>query len=298
MIGAQAHRWTYAVFVCALLSGAGNNGSDRTEEHAAQLLERFVPPSVLDWLAEDPTLMRELLAFLSDADSVQGGAIAELVFRATEFGSRDLLPRSRGHPAAQEFSLRKTPQDTKADAGAATITANQSTLPNEHPEYLEDVEEDDQAADRTVPRPETLVEQVPEAARRFIGWLQQGLSDGALPVNQAGALVHFVDEGMLLVSPRIFREFAKHCGRGFVAIPDNAPGEPDIGKSIQRQVLRAGWHLRADKGVNILTYQVMRRNRPASRLSGVVFPNPERFVDPVPPVNPLLVRLREERGDT
>ncbi len=71
----------------------------------------------------------------------------------------------------------------------------------------------------------------------------------------------------------------------------------DIGKSIQRQVLRAVWHLRADKGVNIQTYQVMRGNRPASRLSGVVIPNPARFVDPVPPVNPLLARLREERGD-
>ncbi len=127
-------------------------------------------------------------------------------------------------------------------------------------------------------------------------WLQQGLSDGTLRVNQAGALVHFVDEGMLVVSPRIFREFAKRIDEdgGSTA---NAPGESDIGKSIQRQVLRAGLHLRADKGVNILTYHVMRGNRPASRLSGVVIPDPARFVDPVPPVNPLLVRLREERGE-
>ena len=33
-----------------------------------------------------------------------------------------------------------------------------------------------------------------------MAWLQQGLADGTLPVNVAGALVHFVPEGMLLVS--------------------------------------------------------------------------------------------------
>lgn len=45
-----------------------------------------------------------------------------------------------------------------------------------------------------------------------MAWLQQGLADGTLPVNVAGALVHFVPEGMLLVSPRIFREFATRFG--------------------------------------------------------------------------------------
>ncbi len=96
---------------------------------------------------------------------------------------------------------------------------------------------------RAVPPPERVLEQAPDAARRFMGWLQQGLCDGTLRVNLAGAPVHFVDEGMLLVSPRIFREFAKHLGENS-GRPANAPGEPDIGKSIQRQVLRAGWHLR------------------------------------------------------
>ena len=55
--------------------------------------------------------------------------------------------------------------------------------------------------------------------------------------------------------------------------------------------------MRADKGVNILTYQVMRGDRAVSRLSGVVIRNPARFVDPVPPINPLLVRLPDTGGD-
>ncbi len=295
VIGAQAHRWTYAVFVSALLCSAGRYRSDQAEGHAEQFLDRFVPPSVVEWLAEDPALMRELLAFLCGGNSAQGGAISELVFRAaTELGSCDLLARSGRDPIAQEVATPNTPCDV--NAGAVTTVTNESTLHDEDPEYLEDVDAEHGAPLQTVLTANPAFAEAPDTARRFMAWLQQGLSDGTLRVNQAGALVHFVDEGMLLVSPRIFREFAKHLGEDRGS-PANAPGEPDIGKSIQRQVLRAGWHLRADKGVNILSYQVKRGNRAASRLSGVVIPNPARFVDLVPPVNPLLVRLREEPGD-
>ena len=53
---------------------------------------------------------------------------------------------------------------------------------------------------------------------------------------------------------------------------------------------------RADKGVNILSYQVIRGDRAVSRLSGVVIRNPGQFVTLVPPINPLLVRLIEAPG--
>ena len=102
--------------------------------------------------------------------------------------------------------------------------------------------------------------------------------------------MHFVPEGMLLVSPRIFREFATRFGDDSNG-PAPAAGDPDVGKSIQRQFLRAGWHRRAEKGVNMLSYQVVRGERAVSQLSGVVIPNPERFVMSVPAVNPVLVRL-------
>jgi hypothetical protein len=312
VIGAQAHRWTYAVFVAALLCGVGKNMSDVRGRHAAQLLDRFVPPSVMEWLAADPALMRELLVFLSRDSSAQGGAISELVLRgAAESRSRDLLQRGRADPTVQGIAPLVNPRDVKAEAGAAptpntkvatqpdlaTMAANESAAPDEETEYLEDVDEERSGPVEQLRTADPVFAPAPDAARRFMGWLQQGLSDGTLRVNQAGALVHFVEEGMLLVSPRIFREFAKHYGEDCGVGLANAPGEPDIGKSIQREVLRAGWHLRADKGVNILAYQVMRGNRGASRLFGVVIPNPARFVAPVPPSNPLLVRFRDEQAD-
>ena len=128
-------------------------------------------------------------------------------------------------------------------------------------------------------------------------WVQAALREGSLPFNERGAMVHFVPEGMLLVSPRIFTHypmrFVEDARKGLAA---SGGARVEIGKAIQREVLRAGWHVRGRKGINILTYQVLRGDKPVSRLSGVVIRSPERFVTPVPPVNPLLIRLSSDRS--
>jgi hypothetical protein len=303
VIGAQAHRWTYAVFVAALLHDTRHEGL------AEQLLNRCVPPLVLEWLAADPALMRELVAFLSGDDSAPTGAISELVRRAAgQSPSRDLRPSGRGDPQVQEAVPALSPLGVKAEgdvedpatASTTTVAMDQPALPVEETEYLEGVD-DDQPESASPPSRKSMTSdsagpQASDAAHRFMAWLQQGLADGTIPVNVAGALVHFVPEGMLLVSPRIFREFATRFGDDSNG-PAPAAGDPDIGKSIQRQFLRAGWHRRAGKGVNMLSYQVMRGERAVSQLSGVVIPNPERFIDPVPAINPALVRLPPKDGE-
>jgi hypothetical protein len=110
--------------------------------------------------------------------------------------------------------------------------------------------------------------------------------------------VHFVPEGMLLVSPRIFQEFARRFGPENLRFPWPIVAEkPDVTKWIQRQFLRAGWHLREEKGVNILTYQVVRGDRVVSKLSGVVILDPVRLINPVPPVNPVLARMPAKAVD-
>jgi hypothetical protein len=346
VIGAQAHRWTYAVFVAALLHDVGHALAGlrvliRGEQGGLEpwaplagsmlacgavyyrlelpgsavmqgapyaglpmwLLNQVVPPSVLDWLAADPGLMRELTAFLSGDPSARAGAISGLVLRAAiELGRCELKPDGSDDSAVEVTAPATTPVDVDSenvadDLAATTVAADVPGLLYPETEYLEDVEEHSSGTALESRMAEPWVAQAPPAARRFIAWVQRGLSDGTLRVNVADALVHFVDEGMLLVSPRIFREFADRYGAvGHVGALVGAVGEPDIGLFIQRQVLRAGWHLRTDQGVNFLTYQVMHGKRAVSRLSGVVIPNPVRFIDPVPPVNPLLVRLVVEPG--
>lgn len=345
-IGEQAHRWTYAVFVAGLLRGVRSAAkSERDESTAVQLLSRFVPPAILEWLAMDDVLTHELNAFLSGDETAQTGAIGGLVQRAEveamrrnamsarARGCTQRLPPTDTHLPATAMKYegeRATPVPDKGSAedanGHASVLSDQRTpelVPSHfigpvitETEYLEDIETKDGVPTSESPESHPSREPAPlmrapvflskavlpgvlaideaasDAARRFMGWLQQGLADGSVRVNEPGALVHFVDAGMLLVSPRIFKEFAKRFGedgRGSAVIA--AGHDIDPGRSIQRQVLRAGWHVQAEKGINILTYQETRGGRAVSQLCGVLIRNPHRFVNPVPPANPVLMRL-------
>jgi hypothetical protein len=147
------------------------------------------------------------------------------------------------------------------------------------------------------PRPATQAEkQAPEAAKRFMAWIQRGLADGSLAYNETGAMVHFVAAGMMLVSPRVFREFASLYGETGDGTPSDR-ADDKLGSGIQREVIRAGWHLYGPKKVNVLKYQVMRRNStPGVVLTGMVIRNPERFVNPVPPVNTMLLPVAVEHS--
>ena len=127
-------------------------------------------------------------------------------------------------------------------------------------------------------------------AHLFMAWLNAGLKDGSIRVNEARAPVHFVEQGMLLVSPRIFREYANsHGDRLSASAVKSGAGDVDAARWIQRRVLRARWHLPGMDGTNFSSYRVMLGAQGERRLSGVLIFNPERFVSPVPPANPLLI---------
>lgn len=251
ILGALAHRWTYAVFAAALLRDVGAGPSD----DSVRMFERWVTPIVQAWLAEHPPLMAELRAVLAghaDASS----AIAELVERAAT-GARPGVKATLA------------PAQTEWIAGAVeSIVGTMRIAPEaDGPEFLEGVD----AA-------------VAARPRRFMKWVRQGIADGTLPVNVRGALVHGVEDGLLLASPGIFRAFIRREGVG--------QGEPaDAAKRLQREVLRAGWHLRADGGVNLHGYAWRQDGRAAARIHGIVILSPARFVDPVPAINPALVRV-------
>jgi hypothetical protein len=251
ILGALAHRWTYAVFAAALLRDVGGGPSD----DRVRMFERWVPPIVQAWLDEHPPLIAELRAVLAgraDASS----AIAELVERAVT-GARPLV----------EATL--PPAQTESIAGAVESSVETAPFASEAdgPEFLDGV--DAAGAERP---------------RRFMEWVRQGIADGNLPVNVRGALVHGVEDGLLLASPAIFRAFIRHEGAG--------QAEPaDAAKRLQREVLRTGWNLRTDGGVNLHGYAWRQDGRAAARIHGIVILSPGRFFDPVPAINPALVRV-------
>lgn len=129
-----------------------------------------------------------------------------------------------------------------------------------------------------------------EAALKFMRWVQEGLANGDLPYNRSDAMIHFVEDGMMLVSPLIFRKFAEHFGEAGDGKPSEKAGGA-IGTGIQRQVTNAGWHkvTGANKS-NIQKFIVAGHDGSGKKIiSGVVILDPVRFVNPLPDINPSIV---------
>jgi hypothetical protein len=333
IIGANAHRWTYAVFVAALLYGVGNiearfrvlmrvdgrtprawapragsmlalgassyrvevleASGDETGWHpglAGRLFHEWVPAPVLAWIAEDSGLMSALRACLSTEGSAPCGALSELVLRAATGTSPSRLQRRP--EAVTEVSMSAIEEETATrQTGVfddATRSAQQGAASARAPSA------DSRNAGGQTSRVPNI--RSSEVVCRFVEWLRTGVADGSIRVNEPGAMVHGVEEGLLLVSPRVFREFSKEIREAELAVGGRPPADPEeFAKWLQRQVLREAWHLRDERGVNILAFRVMRGDRAVSRLCGVVIRDPARFLDSAPPVNPALVRAIESR---
>lgn len=144
------------------------------------------------------------------------------------------------------------------------------------------------------PQPVLLVQQLPrlatdqdkpapqpsELALAFMRWVQASLVSRELTYNEPGAAVHFVEQGMALVSPLIFRMYARETAGEAQA--------QDLGARVQREVIKCGWHLPAANRTNIVRYAIHSRGGVAGHLSCVVLVEPSRWVQPVPPSNPAL----------
>lgn len=253
-LGALAHRWTYAVFAAALLRDLGTEQS----EVSIRMFECWAPSVIHNWLGEDTLLMAELrAAFTGTAD--QSNAIAELVERSA--------PGARPNTAVSVLPVAPTLPIASDEETCLELTGVVHEAAE--PEFLDN-----------------LSTAGPERPRRFMSWVHQGISNGSLPVNARGALVHGVEDGLLLVTPRIFRAFIRHEGAGQDECNDAA-------KRLQREVLRAAWHLKAEGGVNFHVYACKQDGNPNERVHGIVILAPERFFDPVPTLNPALVRVSD-----
>lgn len=127
--------------------------------------------------------------------------------------------------------------------------------------------------------------EISEAAGHFMQWLLEGLRSGDMAYNQTRALVHFTPEGMALVSPIIFKEYARQTG------PDETASKR--GLAIQRELIKANLHQSETipgKGrSNIMRYEVVGRGDTVkATLSAIVLSDPAMWITEVPPPNPAL----------
>ena len=111
------------------------------------------------------------------------------------------------------------------------------------------------------PAPPDLLEDTSlDAGRCFLAWLQSDLAQRRLAVNSVHARVHVVAEGVLLVSPAIFRDYAD-----WVA---------DVGtwEHVQKRFLKLKLHAKRPDGTNVHRYRVTGERR-QSVIKGILLPD-------------------------
>lgn len=117
-------------------------------------------------------------------------------------------------------------------------------------------------------------------ATGFLAWARQGVAKGSLRVNQADARVHTVPEGVLLISPAIFKDYARSLGT------------PEVWNRVQKAFCQRKVHLRAHDDTNVHSYQVRlpegNHNGKTHLLKGIVIPDPSLIFESVLPPNPVL----------
>ncbi|SMG61059.1 MobH family relaxase [Paraburkholderia susongensis] len=127
-------------------------------------------------------------------------------------------------------------------------------------------------------------------AERFMAWVQEGIARGALPYNESMARVHFVREGMLLVTPAVFRDFAQAHPEAIEQTSTDDGRTPEPWKQVQRDFQKSGYPVAADSDGVARSYLLHYTIKGAGgrQLSVMLVPEPERFFNPVPPPNAMI----------
>ncbi len=136
-----------------------------------------------------------------------------------------------------------------ADSNARTSGRSQRT-PDCKPHEPPDTEP---TADDAAPGEESPV----DLGDRFLAWLREGVASGRLVLNARNARVHVTTEGLLLVSPAIFKEF-------------DLVRWAEAQKRFQKRRL----HRKTDSGTNIWSFAVAGE-RKRSVVKGLLIPSPE-----------------------
>lgn len=119
---------------------------------------------------------------------------------------------------------------------------------------------------------ETAAVRIPELAweddvgTRFWQWLREAIRSRTLQANNQKAQVHYVEEGVFLVTPRLFKDFAAKSGLG-----------PDEFTKLQKRFCRLNVHKKTERTHhNVHPYVVMTANRTV-RLNGFLIPYSQIF---------------------
>lgn len=146
-----------------------------------------------------------------------------------------------------------------------------------------------QLADQEVQR--TPVDPIPQGlGGDFMRWVRSGLKDRSLVVNTPEALVHRVPDGLLLLSPGIFRVFLLSHAEQTLGAREVPETVADPLRHLQREVFKLGWHVNSDSGVTLQAYVWCHGPKLGVKVHGVLISPAQRLAEVLPAVNAALKR--------
>ena len=178
-----------------------------------------------------------------------------------------------------------TPRIAPSDPGADQETQQASDDEDKYPEQCTNT-----PASTPLPLPPTGHDEAgaegsssaKDPGERFLSWLRSGIQERRLAINTPQARLHVVHEGLALISPGIFRDFA-----------------PLEWYRVQKRFQKLKVHKKTPWDENIWTCRV-EKDRKRSSLKVFLIPDPQRILDladPLPPPNPT-VTLLSRRGES
>ena len=280
--------WTYALFCAALLHDADRPACDQDgkrgppETVTPHPAHAIVPVIGLQWLAQDPRVFRAWSQALS-GQSFGAEGIGPLIMEADRRAAEILNGRT---PAPLRSG---SDPDTAPPVVDVVVVQSETSLSEPERSIVNAVP----IAPFSFSRPSTLQEEPSRSSPQtsavsqenekneenpgvvFLDWLREGLRQQLFPINVKTARIHVTEEGLLLASPAIFRDF-----------------DQNNWARVQRRFTRLRLHEKNKKNhTNIHTYVTQKSGR-KSAFKGYLIANvTDLFGDlPLPPPNTHLAR--------
>jgi hypothetical protein len=232
---------------------AFNKESDVDISESASLLlaNLVVAPAGLAWLSSDGNVFPAWLA-CATGDKASAGILGHILDKARSLPSSALsavpnvalstmqtepstpteLPELENQPilGIGEKALDTLPELPAIDG-----------LPNAQTHPAEQTQQSEFAGIVGIVRQEAKDSGKEVPAAKFMEWLRTGIGQGRIPYNEKDARVHVVPEGVLLVTPNIFKDFTDECGGG-------------RWDTVQKLFIKRKGHVRTATGENIHQY--------------------------------------------
>ena len=164
------------------------------------LAHQAIEPKGMAWLASDQRVFSAWVGCLSGNQQVVG-ILDDILGKAWVSLNRE------GEKIRSEKSETTNDQEVRSSKSIETRNLGQETSGAMRDESV--IIEDQ-------PNQEEPKQQQEAPASKFVEWLREGLETGTIPCNSPNARIHVVPEGVLLVTPNIFKDFVDECGGGGV----------------------------------------------------------------------------------